>query len=181
MSIKDKMMESMMDKMSKEEKLAMMDTMMDKFFDDFTPEDKQKMMGQMMPKMMGGGMNMMGMMKGMMSGMMGRMSDGSTAETAEEGEDCCGDVAFNPMEMCRSMMTSIGKSHEMAEFATPELRGLFQDWVQQIEEEILAYVNTEKGDSKKIAEHFKLSEESVIYILGKLAQKGKINFKPEKV
>ena len=181
MSIKDKMMESMMDKMSKEEKLAMMDTMMEKFFADLTAEDKQKMMHKMMPQMMGEGMGMMGMMKGMMAGMMGGTSSDSTAEAEREDEDCCGDSGFNPMDMCRKMMDSIGRSHEMAEFATPELRGLFQDWVQQIEEEILAYVNTENGDSKKIAEHFKLSEESVIYILGKLAQKGKINFKPEKI
>lgn len=83
MSMMNKMMDSMMGRMSKEEKEEMMNKMMDKFFADFTAEDKQKMMEEMMPKMMEG-VNMMDMMPKMMmsmtgkdkreSGMMGMMS-----------------------------------------------------------------------------------------------------------
>ena len=65
----DKMMESMMGGMSKEEKQEMMGKMMGKFFADMTAEDRQKMMEQMMPKMMEG-INMMDMMPKMIMGMM---------------------------------------------------------------------------------------------------------------
>ena len=70
MEMMDKMMESMMGGMSKEEKEEMMGKMMEKFFAGMTAEDKQKMMEQMMPKMMEG-VNMMDMMPKMMMSMMG--------------------------------------------------------------------------------------------------------------
>ena len=69
MEMMDKMMESMMSGMSKEEKEGMMGKMMEKFFAGMTAEDKQTMMEQMMPKMMEG-VNMMDMMPRMMMGMM---------------------------------------------------------------------------------------------------------------
>jgi len=70
MGMMDEMMESMMGKMSREEKQDMMGMMMEKFFADMTIEDKQMMMEQMMPKMMEG-INMMDMMPKMMMKMMG--------------------------------------------------------------------------------------------------------------
>jgi hypothetical protein len=74
MGMKDKMMDFMMGKMSKEDKEEMMDKMMEKFFADFSPEEKQKMMEEMMPKMMEG-VNMMEMMPKMMMSMMGAQDD----------------------------------------------------------------------------------------------------------
>jgi hypothetical protein len=71
MEMMDKMMESMMSGMSKEEKEEMMGKMMEKFFAGMTTEDKQKMMERMMPKMMEG-VNMMDMMPKMMMGIMSR-------------------------------------------------------------------------------------------------------------
>ena len=70
MGMMDEMMDAMMGKLSKEEKLEMMSTMMEKFLAGFTVEDKQKMMEKMMPKMMEG-VNMMEMMPKMMMNMMG--------------------------------------------------------------------------------------------------------------
>lgn len=70
MGMMDEMMDAMMVKLSKEEKLEMMSTMMGKFLAGFTVEDKQKMMEKMMPKMMEG-VNMMEMMPKMMMNMMG--------------------------------------------------------------------------------------------------------------
>ncbi|MDH3661727.1 MAG: hypothetical protein OEU92_17140 [Alphaproteobacteria bacterium] len=76
MSIMERMMNLMMERMSKEDKESMMDSMMEKFFADITPEEKQHMMAEMMPKMMEG-MNMADMMPKMMMGMMsGRGGDG---------------------------------------------------------------------------------------------------------
>ncbi len=93
MTMKDKMMDFMMGKMSKEEKEEMMGKMMEKFFADFSQEEKQKMMEEMMPKMMEG-VNMMEMMPRMMMTMMGG------------GEAECG-----PMEMMSRMKES-GKEKE---------------------------------------------------------------------
>jgi len=161
--LKEKMMDAMMGGMSTEEKKEMMDVMMDKFFSSMTDEEKKSMMQEMMPKMMkemmggGGMMNMMGMMMGG-----GSDGDGKT-----------------PMDMCQKMMSSISQGNELASFATPELRSLFYEWVEQINEELLKYVHDDKSaGTKDIADHLNLTEESVIYLLGKLAQEKKVNLTP---
>ncbi len=58
----------MIGRMSKEEKLEMMDKMMEEFFSGFSDKEKLEMMMNMMPKMMSqmmGGGGMAGMMEGM--------------------------------------------------------------------------------------------------------------------
>lgn len=90
MGFKDRMMKIMIGRMSKEEKLDMMDKMMEEFFSGFANEEKGEMMMNMMPKMMsqmmgGGGM------AGMMEGMFG---------AGEEMETHMNEM----MEMCGQMM-----------------------------------------------------------------------------
>jgi hypothetical protein len=64
--------------------------------------------------------------------------------------------------------------------ATLELKQLFEEWLGQIEQEILDYANSLPSiDAAKISEKFKMSKESVTYILTRLAKKGKIHFKKE--
>lgn len=100
-------------------------------------------------------MNPAEMMQGMMRGMMG------------EG--------FSPMEMCRQMTQAVQKASEMAAYGTPELRGLFEDWLRQVQEEILEFVS-KKGvvNAEEVAESFKISLESSAFILAKLAREGKL-------
>ena len=86
MGFKEKMMERMIDKMSKEEKLEMMDKMMEKFFSGLSKSDRKELMKSMMPKMMENmfkGMSaqerqeiMMAMMPQMMGQMFGGGAEG---------------------------------------------------------------------------------------------------------
>jgi DeoR/GlpR family transcriptional regulator of sugar metabolism len=53
--------------------------------------------------------------------------------------------------------------------------------VEQIEQEIVQFVEQEgKVDPDAIAGHFKLSKESVIFLLTRLAKQGKIQFATDK-
>jgi hypothetical protein len=203
MTLKEKMMDGMMGNMSKEEKKEMMDKMMENFFADMSPEEKQKMMQDMMSKMMGsfmgsgenendkenkgekhsmmdGKSNMMDMMKMMMGGkspMMNMMKMMMGGKSPMMGMDSDG-KGEKPWDMCQKMMSSISKSSEIATFATPEIRGLFEEWIQQIEEEFITFIKSSGTDNvEKLQEHFKLSKDSVIYFLTRLSQKGKIKFK----
>jgi hypothetical protein len=75
------------------------------------------------------------------------------------------------------MMGAMAEGAQTARFATPEVRGLFDEWAAQIEEEMLQFAKeTGEVDVERAAEHFKLSKESTIYFLTRLAQKGKIHF-----
>jgi len=90
MGLKDKMMDRMVENMSKEEKAEMMDKMMERFFADFTPEEKQQLMLKMMPKMMQGvdlSQMMPQMMMAMMGGMMGGRMDGASPASSGSTRD----------------------------------------------------------------------------------------------
>ena len=159
MGIKERMMDGMMDKMSAEEKQKAMEAMMEKFMEGLSAEDRSRMMEGMMAKMMGEG-GPMGMMRMMMGGGKGRESGGEM-----------------PWDMCRKMMGAMTEGAQTARFATPEVRGLFDEWASQIEEEMLQFTK-ESGevDVDKVSERFKLSKDSTLYFLTRLAQKGKIKF-----
>ncbi|HEX2946920.1 MAG TPA: winged helix-turn-helix domain-containing protein [Clostridia bacterium] len=183
MNIKDKMMENMMGKMSPEEVKEMMDKMMENFFSNMTKEEKQDMMNNMMPRMMeqmmggsqGQGGGMMGMMGSMMGGKGSMMDMMRSMMGSKSGKESTSD-GFNPMDMCKNMMATISQSSEIATFATPEVRQLFEEWVQQVDEEIFALVKEKSTISPdEIAEKLKISKSSAIYFLSRLAQKGKIS------
>lgn len=81
---------------------------------------------------------------------------------------------FNPAAMCQAMMTSVGKAAEMAAYATPEVRTLFEEWAQSVEKEVLAAL-ARRGplDLAGLAAELKISPESALYFLGKLVREGK--------
>ncbi len=110
------------------------------------------------------GMSMPPMMQQMMEKMMGGM----------EG--------FNPMAMCQAMMTSVSKSAEMAAYATPEVRALFEEWARSVEEEIRAALK-EAGqlDLEQLAARFKIGPESAMYFLARLVKAGKASISGVKV
>jgi hypothetical protein len=163
-------MSTMMDRqfgnMSPEDKQKIMESMMDKFFSGMSEEEKKDMMQRMMPKMMS---NMMGdnPMMGMMSMMMGRKSG-----KEEKGE------TKMPWDHCREMMAGFTETANTAKFSTPELRGLFNEWCEQVEKEILKFVK-EKNAIKidELTSEFSLSDESIKFLLGRLADKKLIDYK----
>jgi transcriptional regulator CtsR len=168
MTIKEKFMNEMMENqfknMTSEEKKQMMENMMEKFFSSMSDDEKKDMMSGMMGKMMGNNP-----MMGMMSMMMGRKG-----QESEKGDD----KGKMPWDMCCEMMTGMKETANTAKFATSELRGLFDEWCQQIEKELLDFIK-EKGSIKiaEIAEKFSLSEESIKYLLSRLANKNFIDYK----
>jgi hypothetical protein len=81
-----------------------------------------------------------------------------------------------PSSRCGSITGQALDTDELAKYATPELRTLFEDWLLQLEEEIVAFTrNKEAVSPEEVAGEFKLSRESAIFILDKLAQKGRIS------
>ncbi len=140
--------------------MGLKEKMADKWFENMNPKERQ----EMMKKFMSG-------QEFPMAGMMGRMM-GCGGE-GEEGNA--------PWDMCRKMMATIGRASDLATFATPEVRGLFEEWAAQIEEEILHFVQESKStNADEIAAHFKLSRDSANYFLSRLSRQGKISLKAEK-
>ena len=168
MTIKEKFMNEMMDhqfqNMSADDKKQMMETMMEKFFSSMSDDEKKDMMSGMMGKMMGNNP-----MMGMMSMMMGKKG-----KNPEKGDE----TGKMPWDMCCDMMSGIRETANTAKFATSELRGLFDEWCQQIEKELLDFIKEKKSIKvDEMAERFSLSEESIRYLLSRLASKNLIDYK----
>ncbi len=81
---------------------------------------------------------------------------------------------FNPAAMCQAMMTSVGKSAELAAYATPEVRTLFEEWARSVQDEVLATLKARGPlDLVALAGALKISPESALFFLGKLVREGK--------
>lgn len=79
------------------------------------------------------------------------------------------------MEMSKEVLSVVSHSYEVATYSTPELRGLFNDWMGAIEQEIVGFLKDRVTvDPGEVAARFHLKPESVIFILSKLASEGKI-------
>lgn len=79
------------------------------------------------------------------------------------------------MEMSKEVLSAVSQSYELATYSTPELRGLFNEWLGAIEREILDYLKDRSTvDPADVADQVRITVESAIFILGKLAREGKI-------
>lgn len=165
MCFEEKTSDSMKNNMSKESKEKTWEKIMDYCCSDMSDEEKQekmKDMHKMMHHLKECGGPMMGMMMGKMHGKAGK--------------------GHMPWDMCKEMMSTIQQSHKIAIMATPEVQGLFEDWVEQIEKEILTYLKDKDSiDIKDLASNFKISKDSAYYFLTKLAQKGRIKLNIKKI
>ena len=79
------------------------------------------------------------------------------------------------MQTGQQMAGAITESASMASFATPEVRGLFEEWAKAVEEEIVGLLK-DKGTSEpsEIAAKLKISEESALFFIGKMAREKKV-------
>jgi hypothetical protein len=77
--------------------------------------------------------------------------------------------------MGQQVMGSIAETANLASFATPEVRALFEEWAKLVEEEILAFIkDNAPATPVDIAADMRLSEESTLYFLSKMLREGKI-------
>jgi hypothetical protein len=105
-----------------------------------------------------GGTGVPPMMQDMMQKMMGGMKD------------------FNPMAMCQAMMTCVSKSAEMAAYATPEVRTLFEEWAQSVVTEVLTVLKgKDRMDLRELAAVLKISPEGALFFVGRLVREGKVS------
>lgn len=103
---------------------------------------------------------------GMMQRMMGQMSE----------------AGMNPMKMCEMMTTSVARTAEVAAYATPELRGLFDDWIRQVTDDVQSKIDNADSDFdlQTLAQDLGLSVSSVSFLVSSLAAEGKIRIKVSK-
>jgi hypothetical protein len=81
---------------------------------------------------------------------------------------------LNPLAMCQAMMSSVSKAAEMAAYATPEVRTLFEEWAENVGAEVLSVLRTRgRVDLEELASALKISPEGALFFLGRLVREQK--------
>jgi len=81
----------------------------------------------------------------------------------------------DPTKMCQSLVGKVNRYHELAEVADPEIMVLFEEWLEALEEEMVA-VAQEGGslNPKTFSQKLGLSHAGAEFLLAKLGREGKL-------
>ncbi len=120
-------------------------------------------MGKKMMAQMGNGGGPMEMMQNMMA----QMSRGEGKAQMEKMMGMC-------MGMCSDMMTSMRQTNALAVHVTPELQHVFREWLKQLEDKALGHLAKGTVDAASLSRSLKITEDSALYVLHRLAASGKI-------
>ncbi|MDG6243887.1 MAG: hypothetical protein QCH31_05790 [Methanolobus sp.] len=76
------------------------------------------------------------------------------------------------MQIQQNMMGFAKDDSDMATYGTPELKKLFEEWLDQVNEDLVE-IRKETNDTKEIAQKLNLSEESVNFLISRSGSKGR--------
>jgi hypothetical protein len=85
------------------------------------------------------------------------------------------DEGVDPKQMCQSLVNKIAQSEQLAAVAEPEILILFEDWLEELEKEVIGKVTTTNiATADALAEAIGLSRAGATFLLTKLRREGKI-------
>jgi len=81
----------------------------------------------------------------------------------------------DPTQMCQRLVDKVAQSKQLMTMTDPDLLVLFEDWFEELEEEIVSLVR-ERGplDPGELAERTGLSLRGATFLLSKLNREGKL-------
>jgi hypothetical protein len=88
--------------------------------------------------------------------------------------ECMGE-GVDPTEMCRSLVDKVAQSKQLRAIADPELLVLFEDWLEELEAELIRRLQSDESQGEEeIAERLGLSRRGAHFLLSKLKREGRI-------
>ena len=85
------------------------------------------------------------------------------------------DEGVDPKQMCQSLVNKVAQSEQLAAVAEPEVLILFEDWLEELEKEVIEKVTTtDIATADALAEAIGLSRAGATFLLTKLHREGKI-------
>lgn len=81
----------------------------------------------------------------------------------------------DPTQMCQTLVDKVAQSRQLMAITDPDLLVLFEDWFEELEDEIIA-VNGRYGPMgpEELAARIGLSLRGATFILSKLGREGKL-------
>ncbi|HWR92342.1 MAG TPA: hypothetical protein VN300_07935 [Desulfobacterales bacterium] len=85
----------------------------------------------------------------------------------------------DPTQMCQSLVDKVAQSKQLMAITDPDLLGLFEDWLEELEEEIIALDKTcGPLDPETLAKKTGISMRGATFLLSKLDREKKISTDP---
>jgi hypothetical protein len=77
--------------------------------------------------------------------------------------------------MCQSLVDKVAQSRQLTAITDPALLVLFEDWFEELEEEVISAVKKHGPlEAKGLAEKLGLSQRGATFLLSKLTREGKL-------
>jgi hypothetical protein len=81
----------------------------------------------------------------------------------------------DPTQMCQRLVDKVAQSKQLMAITDPDLLVLFDDWFEELEEEIISVVKKHGTlHSEELAQKLGLSQRGATFLLSKLQREGKV-------
>jgi hypothetical protein len=81
----------------------------------------------------------------------------------------------DPTQMCQRLVDKVAQSKQLMAITDPDLLVLFEDWFEELEEEIISLVNKHGPlNPMELAAKLGLSQRGATFLLSKLSREGKL-------
>jgi len=81
----------------------------------------------------------------------------------------------DPTKMCQSLVDKVAQSRQLSAITDPELLVLFEDWFEELENEVLLVLkNRGSLDEKMLADTLGLSRRGATFLISKLKREGRL-------
>lgn len=85
------------------------------------------------------------------------------------------DEGIDPTDMCQSMIDKVARSKQLTTVAEPDILVLFEDWLEELENEVVAFVKkTGSTDPFSLAKGCGLSRSGAEFLITKLKREAKL-------
>jgi predicted transcriptional regulator len=81
----------------------------------------------------------------------------------------------DPTQMCQSLVDKVARSEQLIAIAEPDLLVLFEDWLEELETEVLTLLKQNAAmDENDIARTLGVSRRGAVFLVSKLKRQGKV-------
>jgi hypothetical protein len=84
------------------------------------------------------------------------------------------DEGVDPTKMCQTLVNRVAASRQLQAVSNPEIIGLFEDWLDELEDEVLACVRKGAATPQQLAPQLSLSLAGADFLITKLKREKKI-------
>jgi len=84
------------------------------------------------------------------------------------------DEGVDPTKMCQSLVDKVAQSKQLMAVAHPEVLTLFENWLEELEEEVVQLAAGREMDPAGLAEETGLSRSGAEFIVAKLSREGRL-------